>query len=491
MSAADRRSPPIVLPPSAVAVVGDPILDRYVFGGVSRISPEAPVQVMDVSEERYDLGGAANVAEKLSSLGMNAVLCGAIGADMEGRILVRLARKAGIEPWGLVADPSRPTTFKTRFIARGQQMLRVDRESRAPLSGCVAAELLRRAKKAIGGAKALVIEDYAKGTLTDRVLAGIIRFAARRRIPIVVDPKRKDFSVYRGCTILTPNRKETEEASGIRVSDPDSLLAAGDRLLKVSGARWLVVTLDRDGLAVVARENGRPVATRIPARARAVFDPTGAGDAVTATLAACLAAGMPIIEAARMANLAAGLVVEQVGVGRLSWDAVRRAAMSELFPSAWKILDRRDIVPLVKRLRREGKKIVFTNGCFDLLHSGHVALLEKARSFGDVLMLAINSDRSVARLKGPDRPVVPQEDRVRMLASLSCVDYVTVFEEPTPKRLLRLIKPDVLVKGGDNTPTTAVGWEIVTSYGGRVEIVPLVEGISTTRLVEKIRGGRR
>ncbi len=491
MSATDRVNLPISLPRVAVAVVGDPILDRYVFGGVSRISPEAPVQVMDVSEERYDLGGAANVAEKLVSLGMDAILCGAIGADAEGDRLVKLARKAGISAWGLVADPSRPTTFKTRFIARGQQMLRVDRESRALVSGSVAAELLRRAKKAVEGAMALVLEDYAKGTLADRVLAETIRAASRLRIPIIVDPKRKDFSAYRGCTVLTPNRKETEEASGTRVSDRDSLLAAGDKLLRMSGARYLVVTLDRDGMAVVGREGGRTVATCIPARARAVFDPTGAGDAVTAALAACLAAGMPIIEAARMANFAAGLIVEQVGVGRLSWDAVRRAAMSELFPSAWKILDRKDVAPLAAKLRREGKKIVFTNGCFDLLHRGHVALLEKARSFGDVLILAINSDRSVARLKGPDRPVVSQEDRVKMLAALSCVDYVTVFDEPTPKRLLRIVKPDVLVKGGDNTPTTAVGWEIVTSYGGRVEIVPLVEGLSTTRLVEKIRGGLR
>lgn len=486
----ESLSIPPSLPRRRIVVLGDAILDRYVFGNVSRISPEAPVQVMDVREERYDLGGAANVAEKVASVGAEAILCGVVGNDAEGRILAALARKDGISTSGLVSDATRHTSFKTRFIARGQQMLRVDRESREPIRDDVTAELMRKARAAMEGADALIIEDYAKGVLTDRVLAEAIGNARRLKIPVIVDPKRKNFRAYRGCTVLTPNRREAEEASGVEISGDESLAVAGRKILDVSGADFVAVTLDKDGIAVIRRSGKQVSVAPIPARARAVFDPTGAGDAVTAVLASCLASGMTATDAAYIANIAAGLIVEQVGVGRLSWDAIRRAAMTERFSSAGKILERKDIKPLVARLRKEGRKLVFTNGCFDLLHYGHVSLLEKARAFGDVLILAINSDRSISKLKGPNRPVVCQEDRLRLLASLSCVDYVTVFDELTPRKLLRMIKPDVLVKGGDNTPTTAVGWEIVKAYGGRVEIVPLVEGLSTTRLVERIRAGR-
>jgi D-beta-D-heptose 7-phosphate kinase/D-beta-D-heptose 1-phosphate adenosyltransferase len=458
-----------------VAVVGDAMLDDYAWGEVGRISPDAPVPVVDVRRRTRVLGGAGNVAHNVTVAGGEAVLLSAVGEDPAGDAFAALCAQAGIAAEGVVREGMRRTTVKTRVVARGQHLLRLDEEDRIPLAPGSRRALLAALKAALPGCGAVLISDYAKGVVDASLVAEIAALAPE--LPIVVDPKALDPAHYRGCTVITPNAQEARAAAGCEVEDEPGLRLACARLHERSGAAAVLVTRGERGMAL--SEGG--VLHLIPTRAREVFDVTGAGDTVLAYLALALAAGCSTLQAAELANLAAG-----VKVGKVGTSPVGPAELAE-GGDPGKMVDLRQAVARAEHLRSLGRKIVFTNGCFDLLHVGHVHLLTRARALGDVLVVAVNSDASVRRLKGEGRPVVQASDRVAVLAALDAVSMVVVFEEDTPLETIRLLRPDVLVKGGDYTEETIVGADLVRAWGGRVETVPLVAGRSTTGLLEALR----
>jgi D-beta-D-heptose 7-phosphate kinase/D-beta-D-heptose 1-phosphate adenosyltransferase len=472
-----------------VVVVGDAMLDRYVFGGISRISPEAPIQILRVAREEERPGGAASVAHDLAALGARVRLVALAGADESGRALRKLLTLGGIDATGLVETDGRATTLKTRMVARGaahsvsQQVLRVDREDTAPLRAAERKRLLESVRKALRGAGALVISDYAKGVIDEESAPAVIAAARKAKVPVIVDPKGRDYARYRGATVLTPNRKEAFEATGIDPSGEAGAEAAGRRLIELTDVDAAVITLDKDGMAIVPR-NGPAVL--VPTTPREVYDVTGAGDVVAAVLGLALADGRTLSDAVALANVAAGVEVGKVGAAPVSRDEILHALGAQS-PSAHRVVD----VPTLRRelsaLRAAGKRVVFTNGCFDILHAGHARYLHEARREGDVLVVGLNSDGSVKRLKGAGRPVVGQDDRAELLASLDSVDYVVVFDEDTPERLVRDVEPDVLVKGEDWKTKGVVGREFVEARGGKVVLVKLLAGRSTTSIVERVR----
>ena len=469
-----------------IAVVGDLMLDEYVWGDVSRISPDAPVPVVALRRRSHVIGGAGNVAHNIAVAGGRAVLFGVIGNDAAGDALESLMREQSLDTVGLVRDPSRPTTVKTRVVARGQQLLRLDEERAAPLPVDVRKALLDRLARALPDCAALLISDYAKGVI-DATTFAEIRALAKKIVPnapLIVDPKSSDFAIYRGATAITPNRGEAEAAAGFKLGDDDLLARAGEQLRKSADAEYLLITLGERGMALAGPKGALD---RVAAEAREVFDVTGAGDTVLAYFGLGLAAGMPADDAARIANAAAGIVVGKVGTAAVSPAEILSDAGRQQGTSS-KQMALREAVARLEHERSLGRRIVFTNGCFDLLHAGHVQLLESARALGDVLVVALNSDASIRRLKGEGRPVVGETDRVRMMCALDAVGIVIVFDEDTPLEAIQHIRPDVLVKGGDYEIDTIVGASLVQGYGGRVATIPLVAGLSTTGLLETIRG---
>jgi D-beta-D-heptose 7-phosphate kinase/D-beta-D-heptose 1-phosphate adenosyltransferase len=464
-----------------VWVVGDVMLDEYVTGAVERISPEAPVPVVRAHATEHRLGGAANVARQLAALGARVSLAGVIGADEAGEKLTSLCAHDGIDSRALLPVAGRPTTRKLRVLGHSQQLLRVDWEDVAACPAALAGEML--AKLAAGAPPdAIVLSDYAKGVLTPETLAGITRLGGS--VPVVVDPKHRDFARYRGATTVTPNLRELEAAAGRRlaVEDTTAVAAAARALLASAGLPSMVVTLGERGMLVVPSDGPEIL---VPALQREVYDVTGAGDTAVAVLTAALAARASLVQAAQLANAAAGVAVGHVGAYAVSAAGIRDALAAR--PEG-KLLSRQELAARAAAWRTAGKRVVFTNGCFDLLHAGHLALLGHAARLGDVLVLAINSDASVRRLKGPERPLVPQAERAALLAALTYVDAVTIFDEDTPLAVLETVRPQVLVKGGDYRPSEVVGRELVEATGGRVEIVPLTPEKSTSSLVERIRG---
>jgi D-beta-D-heptose 7-phosphate kinase/D-beta-D-heptose 1-phosphate adenosyltransferase len=460
-----------------VFVVGDVMLDRYVWGAVHRVSPEAPVQILNVQREEDRAGGAANVAHNLAALGARVTCAGVVGRDPAGAALARLLRRLGVRP-ALVADGAKPTAVKTRMIAHNQQMLRVDSEKAEPASSAVERRLAAAIDAAGRTHDVALVSDYAKGALTARVCARVLR--AFRGKPVLVGLKSRDCRKYRGATGAALNRPELAQLSG-----EDDVERGAARLLKSLGLEFLIVTLGERGMLVA--QGGRTF--RLPAIARQVYDVTGAGDTVLSAFALGHASGLDLELCAILANAAAGIVVGKVGTATVTRQELLDSAASG-DGAHRKVLDRRALARAVAAERARGRRVVFTNGCFDLLHPGHVQSLQFAKAKGDVLVVAINSDRSVRALKGPSRPVLDERGRAAVLSALECVDYVTVFDEDTPVALLRLLRPDVLVKGGDYGPAGVVGREIVEGYGGRVEMAPLVKGMSTTGLVSRMRGRR-
>jgi D-beta-D-heptose 7-phosphate kinase/D-beta-D-heptose 1-phosphate adenosyltransferase len=456
-----------------VLVVGDAILDRYVWGRVSRISPEAPIQVLDASAEEARAGGGANVARNLASLGARASFAGAVGRDAEGRLLLRALRRDGVSPSAVVVDPRRPTSTKTRMMAHRHQLLRLDRERRDPLEPAVERALAARIRAA--RADLIVVSDYHKGTMTPAVCAALLS----KKIPVIVGLKSAETAKYRGATGASLNRAELRA-----VTRRDDLDAGARRLMRALDLRFLVVTLGERGLALYAAGE-RPV--RLPTEARQVFDVAGAGDTLLAAFALAYGSGLPLRECARVGNLAAGIVVGKVGV-----EVTTRREMAEHLlaggrRAASKVVSERALLRALAAERARGRRIVFTNGCFDLLHAGHVALAEFARAQGDLLVVALNTDRSVRGLKGPSRPIVPQADRARVVAALEAVDYVCFFDEPTPARLAKLVRPDVLVKGEDYAGRRVAG----ADHSARVELAPLLPGSSTSALIRRVLEANR
>jgi D-beta-D-heptose 7-phosphate kinase / D-beta-D-heptose 1-phosphate adenosyltransferase len=466
---------------ASILVVGDVMLDQYVWGEVERISPEAPVPVVRATARDDRPGGAANVAMNLARLGACVTLIGVAGGDREQEKLELLLSDEGIEPRFTVASGV-PTTTKLRILSGHQQMMRLDMETRAPHSRAIFSQLLKSALAALPGTDAVVLSDYAKGALTEDVCQAVIGEAVQRQIPVIVDPKQQDFSRYCGATTICPNLKELAAATGEPVAEVERVLSAGQSLVFPLAVQFLVTTLGEKGIAVLWPESR----LHAPAVVRQVYDVSGAGDTVLAVLALSLACQVPIESAVELANVAAGVVVGKVGtvpiqrgelVGALLWEVGLQ--MDE------KVLPLDRILSRLAAWRCSGEQIVFTNGCFDLLHIGHIRLLEQARRKGDRLIVGLNSDDSVRRLKGASRPIVGEDERARVLAALSAVDAVVVFEEDTPLRLIEAIRPDVLVKGGDYTEQNVVGAREVRGWGGRVELIPLLAGTSTTRLIAK------
>ena len=467
-----------------VLVVGDLMLDRYILGEVDRISPEAPVPVLRHAQRYERAGGAANVAMNLAGLGCEAVLAGFWGDDAERRELEKFLADGKVDSVGVVTT-GLPTISKTRIVGRTQQLLRLDIESRERPSVQDGARLLERVEALIPKVHAVVLSDYAKGALTREVCDRVIRAARYAGIPVLADPKTPDLSKYSGATMVCPNLHELEVATGIEAGDLEGLLRAGEMQRREHDLRYLTVTMSERGIRLLSDAG----AYHSPARAREVFDVSGAGDTVIATLAASLAAGLHVETTVELANLAAGIVVGKVGTAPIAHhELTALLTPSKGISDAEKILDREQVVARVQEWRAAGETVVFTNGCFDLLHVGHVTLLEDCRRFGSKVVLGLNSDASVRRLKGPARPVVGEGDRARVMAALGAVDAVTLFEEDTPLELIRALAPDVLVKGGDYAVETVVGHELVLAAGGRVEIVPTVEGFSTTGIVRKLKG---
>jgi D-beta-D-heptose 7-phosphate kinase/D-beta-D-heptose 1-phosphate adenosyltransferase len=473
---------------STVLVLGDVMLDTWIYGHIERISPEAPVPVLRTDRRREMLGGAGNVARNIAALGGRAILVGVIGDDHCGKQLRQLAQSKSLVPGSiearLVVSPHQPTIHKMRYVAGGQQVLRVDEETVSPVEGTVAAQLLGDFQHALAEADVVILSDYAKGVLTDAVLQQAIAAARARRKTVVADPKSRDFSRYNGATVLTPNRLETLTATGIDCTTDAKAEEAGAHVLTATHSDAVLITRGADGVSVVSRDGS---ATHIAGRARSVFDVSGAGDSLVATLALALASGQPLAEAARLANYAAGIVVEKAGTATVSARELLEAFHDTKHgPDRAKILPVDGVIEHVARWHAMGQRVGFTNGCFDLLHPGHVTLLAKARAACDKLIVGLNSDSSVRRLKGSDRPIQNELARATIMASLGQVDLVVLFDEDTPIDLIEAIRPDLLVKGADYAEEDVVGASFVRSYGGEVYLVPIEQGHSTTAMVSRM-----
>jgi len=475
-----------------ILVLGDLILDRYTWGNAERISQEAPVIVLRADRRESRLGGAANVVNMLAALGAQVSCCGVVGADPSGEELRQALQEAGAQCDLVAADEARPTSVKERFVGRASsrhpsQILRVDHESCEPLSAALEDRLSAQLVTALAHQDALLISDYGKGVCTPRLLRATIDAARRLGVPVIVDPAREcPLAHYRGVTMIKPNRLETELATGRKIRLPAEAEQAGRLLCEQLDARMALITLDRDGMMLVEADG---TGEMFPTQARAVYDITGAGDMVLAMIGLCLAGGTTPGDAVRLANVAAGLEVERAGVAVIYRDEIHSALLADRAGMARKVVTLAQAGAAAAELRRRGQKVVFTNGCFDLLHVGHVTYLSEAASLGDVLFVGVNSDASVRKLKGPSRPVISEGDRAAMLAALACVGHVVVFDDDTPHRLLETIRPDVLVKGGTYTPDQVVGHEIVTAYGGTVCVTGVVDGISTTNILASLSRG--
>jgi D-beta-D-heptose 7-phosphate kinase/D-beta-D-heptose 1-phosphate adenosyltransferase len=473
-----------------VLVLGDVMLDRYVYGTVDRISPEAPVPVLKTDNERTMPGGAGNVARNIASLHAKAILLGLIGADAAGELLKgSLVGDPNIIA-DLIVDPARRTTEKVRFVQGRHQLFRADSESTAAAEGEIAAALLTAFRRHLVEADVVVISDYAKGVLAGSVLGHAIAAARGAGKPVIADPKRADYTYYRGVDVLTPNRQELARATGAPCDTDEAAAAQARQLIYRAGIGAVLVTRGEQGMTLVEKSHaGEPQQPRhLRAEAREIFDVSGAGDTVIATLAVALAAGASLPEAAQLANTAAGIVVAKVGTAVAHPGEIKTA----LHAAATNAADVK-IVPLQIALERaatwraRGERIGFTNGCFDLIHPGHVSLLAQARATSDRLIVAVNTDASVRRLKGPTRPVQSEASRAVVLASLRDVDLVVLFDDdPTP--LITALKPDVLVKGADYTQDQVVGGDVVRAYGGKVVLAELTPGESTSSTIAKLSG---
>lgn len=471
-----------------IFVIGDLMLDRYIWGRVMRISPEAPVPVLKILGENLLPGGAANVGSNLSSLGANVEVCGVTGKDYEGERLLELLERIGMGAKNIVFDPKRPTTTKTRLIAGTQHIVRMDREETTPISDELKNQLMEMITKSVKECPphGIIISDYAKGLIRAELSGEIIQLAKKEGIFVTVDPKGKDFAKYRGTNVITPNQKEAEEVCGFLIEDEVTLKRAIEILMKETCADCVLITRGKQGISFCAK--GSEVKT-IPSEAREVFDVTGAGDTVVSASTLSYLSSKSWEASVKIANRAAGIVVGRVGTSTVTQAELIEHFEGDKYLITGKILSRETLSATISGLKAKGERIVFTNGCFDLFHIGHLRLLKRAKKLGDTLVVAINNDTSVKRLKGDDRPFISESDRVHIIAALDCVDYVSLFSEDTPFELIRMLKPDILVKGGDYTPEMVVGRDFVENYGGSVIIIPLVEGISTSVLVSKIRDG--
>jgi len=465
-------------------VVGDLMIDEYVWGNVDRISPEAPVQVVAVNSEDYTLGGSGNVVNNLVALGAEVSILGVVGTGRNSQQLLDKLSDLGSNTEGIIQEAGRPTTKKTRIIAEHQQVLRIDRETKKNISADTFASITALAEKFIPNVDVILISDYGKGLITRQLIAKLVNFADTRGKIIIAAPKGLDFSKYAGITLLTPNKKEASLASGIEIVDEESLFSAGSRLLKKSDIGNLLITCGKDGM--VFFEPGCKPFT-ISTKAREVYDVSGAGDTVIAALGLGIAAGMSFKEAVALANTAAGIVVGKVGTATVARRELARALQHPTDERVSKHKSIKELSELSRKLHNDRKRIVLTNGCFDLLHTGHIKLFAASKRLGDVMIVALDDDDSVARLKGANRPVISAAERVGILSALDSVDYVVVFATHELEQIIKSIRPDVLTKGSNYDSEEVEGWEIVENLGGRVELVPITEEISSSQIINNIK----
>jgi D-beta-D-heptose 7-phosphate kinase/D-beta-D-heptose 1-phosphate adenosyltransferase len=472
---------------SRILVIGDVMLDRYLWGEVQRISPEAPVPVFHIREDSEVSGGAGNVVSNLVGLGCSVTVMGVCGDDEEGRRLNKLLDNGKVLNHVLI-DPDRPTVTKTRIVSAGQQLLRLDDEEVCPLNSDIQKKLLNSVENSLSNTDAIILSDYGKGTFqTPGFAQSVIKLAQNNNVPIIVDPKGKDWERYKGATCVTPNTKELEQVCDDKIDGKDDLQTAMESIITKYDLSWLLVTRGPLGMCLAKKNED---AIFIPAIAREVYDVSGAGDSVVATLSLGVASGLTFPEAAKLANVAAGIVVGKLGtqpINQLELKAsieINGDGLDGKFINKMASLSAATIQ--VQAWKANKEKIVFTNGCFDLLHPGHIHLLNRAKDFGDRLIVGLNGDDSIKRLKGATRPILAEADRASLLSSLNSVDLVVVFEEDTPERLISTLRPDVLVKGADYTLEEVVGRKIVESYGGQICLIPTLKGHSTTNLTEKI-----
>ena len=467
-------------------VVGDLMIDEYVWGDVDRISPEAPVQVVAVNNEDYTLGGSGNVVNNLIALGAEVSVLGVVGDGADGDLLLSKLSGLGSNTDGVVREKGRPTTKKTRIIAEHQQVLRIDRETRKAVSPETFAAMVTLAEKRIPDVDVIILSDYGKGLITRDLIVKLIDLAEAHGKLTIADPKGLDFSKYAGISILTPNKKEASLASGIEITNDRSLAEAGKVLLEKTGIEKLLITCGKDGM--VFFEPGRqPYVIRT--KAREVYDVSGAGDTVIAVLGLGIAAGLKYDKAVALANTAAGIVVGKVGTATVTPAELEQALQESAEGTASKHKSLDELADICRKLRNDRKRIVLTNGCFDLLHVGHIQLFSASKKFGDVMIVALDDDKSVRRIKGTNRPVISAAERVGILSALDSVDYVVVFDTDNLEDVITSIRPDVLTTGSNYESEAVEGREIVEKYGGRVELIPITEDISSTRIINDIRNG--
>jgi D-beta-D-heptose 7-phosphate kinase/D-beta-D-heptose 1-phosphate adenosyltransferase len=478
------------LPSSSILLLGDMMLDKYLYGNAERVSPEAPVLVLHYQSEELRLGGAANVASMLAALNARVRAIGTVGNDAAAQDLRKLMREVGIEPDLLVACEDRPTTCKLRLVGaaqhrHAQQLMRLDYENSRAVPESITKQLVSRVEERLDGCAAMCIEDYNKGAVCEPVCKQAIAAAKKRKIPVLVDPASvSDYSKYRGATAMKLNRSEAARATGLPLETPEQYQAAAEKLLTMLDLEAAIVTLDRNGAYLATREGERRWLKH--ARPRQVFDATGAGDMVLAMLAAARAAGASWVEAVALGNVAAGLEVERFGTVPIRPEEIVQELRAEAHERLTKERTADQLVKELARHRASGKRVVFTNGCFDLIHLGHVKYFQFARKQGDLLVVGVNTDASVRRLKGDKRPIISEADRLGVLEELESIDYLVRFDEDTPRQLIELVRPDVLVKGADYGKEEVVGWDLVESYGGRVALAPLVDGKSTSAVIQRI-----
>ncbi len=463
-------------------IIGDVMLDRYLIGSVGRISPEAPVPIVLLNQQNERAGGAANVAANLALLGIETHIVGCVGADNEAKTLVGLLTELNVDTDGICASNARPTIAKTRVLGGHQQMLRLDQESGAPFNHAETTQLHNAIQQQLAlNPSVVILSDYAKGLLSDETCQRIIKACQAQSITVLVDPKGRDYSKYKGATALTPNKKETAEACNTSASDSD-LITKASVLKTCLNLQFLAVTRGEEGITLIDENTHH-----LPAIAKQVFDVSGAGDTVIATLAAGLMSGLNPLESLQLANIAAAVVVGKVGTVPISQQELLEAlADQQSSEQAHKICDLAQLIQKVEAWKKRNQRIVFTNGCFDLLHAGHVTYLESAKKRGDKLILGLNTDRSVSALKGPTRPVVNENDRARVLAALESVDAVILFDEDTPLNLINAIKPNIIAKGSDYTAAQVIGGKEVMSWGGEIALIDLVAGRSTSNIIKKM-----
>jgi D-beta-D-heptose 7-phosphate kinase/D-beta-D-heptose 1-phosphate adenosyltransferase len=476
------------LPASRVLLIGDLMVDHYLYGNAERLSPEAPVPVLHFQKQELRLGGAGSVAANLSVLGAKVTTVGVIGGDESGRKLADLLRGIHADPSGLV-QCNRPTTCKMRLVGSAQhrhpqQLLRLDFEESEPVDASTSQKLIANAINAMEAVELICIEDYNKGAVTADVCRAIIEAAKNRGLPVLIDPARiSDYRKYAGATCLKLNRPEASRATGLPVETPEQFQHAAERLLETLSLEAVVLTLDKHGAYIASRAGDRRL---LQTRPRQVYDVTGAGDMAFAMLAVARAAGADWEESTLLANVAGGLEVEKFGVVPITPQEIAQELLSEARLTAGKHRSLESLLPELARHRASGKRLVFTNGCFDLIHLGHIKYFQFARHQGDLLIVGVNTDQSIQRLKGPKRPIINEHDRISVLEELESIDYLVPFDEDTPLNLIQQIRPDVLVKGADYKKEQVVGWDLVESYGGCVALAPLIDGRSTSNVIERV-----